>query len=145
MSPTHERRELRSLVRDERSPDHATIVVRGGPESTSRLQEHAERTNDHFTLDGEPAWGVSIFCALDDIGEASLPGLLSRFASYRVVHLPAVGQVRRAGFEILPTFGRPHFTVVLPDVGEATLGRLLDALGAAEPNPYYGGRRPTRR
>jgi hypothetical protein len=138
-------RELRRLVRDERPPDDATMVIRGGPESASRLREHAERTNEYFTLDGEPAWGVSVFCALDDVGEASLPGLLSRFASYRIVHLPTAGQVRRAGFEILPTFGRPHFTVVLPDAGQATLGRLLDTLGAAEPNPYYGGRRPKRR
>jgi hypothetical protein len=144
MSP-EVRRELRRLVRDERPPDDAIVVVRGGPESTSRLREHAERTNERFTLDGQPAWGVSVFCALDDIGEASLPGLLSRFASYRVVHLPTAGEVRRAGFEMLPTFGRPHFTVMMPGADQVTMGRLLDALGAAEPNPYYGGRRPRRR
>lgn len=83
-----------------------------------------------------------MFCALDDIGPASLDGLLRRFASYRAVHLPRVGALRDAGFELLASFGRPHFTMRLAELDEAAA--LLEALGSAEPNPYHGPR-PGRR
>lgn len=85
-----------------------------------------------------------MFCALDDIGTSSLEGLLKRFASYRVVHLPRAGQLRATGFELLSSFGRPHFTVRVSDDGPEELGRLLDALGTADRNPYHG-RGPRRR
>ena len=54
----------------------------------------------------EPLWGISVYCALDDVGAASLDGLLRRFSTYRVVHLPRAGQLRRATFQLLPSFGR---------------------------------------
>jgi hypothetical protein len=137
-----DRQELRPTLRREPAPDDGIVVVRGGPSSVAKLLTHAQRTNDAFTLDGRPLWGISVFCALDDIGPASLDALLRRFASYRVVHLPGVAQMREAGFELLPTFKRPHFTVTLasPDKAE----RLLLALGKAYANPYHG-RRPGRR
>jgi hypothetical protein len=134
--------ELRSHLRDEAVPDDAIVVVRGGPSSIDNLRTHALRTRDAFMLDGRPLLGVSVFCALDDIGPASLQALLQRFGSYRLVHLPRVGQLRGAGFDLLPSFRRPHFTVVVKTLNE--LPRLLDAVGAAEPNPYHG-RRPGRR
>jgi hypothetical protein len=68
--------------------------------------------------------------------------MLRRFASYRVVHLPRVGDLRQAGFDLLPTFGRPHFTVAIAGPDEASA--LLNTLGNAEPNPYHE-RRPGRR
>jgi hypothetical protein len=137
-----ERQELRPSVRDEPAPANAIVVVRGGPASRERLSAHAHRTHDAFTLDGEALWGISVFCALDDIGPASLDALLRRFASYRAVHLPRVGLLRVARFDLLPTFKRPHFTVTF--AGPDDVPRLLGALGAAEPNPYHG-RRPGRR
>lgn len=139
------REELRPLLRDERPPDDAVVVVRGGPTTIEKLVRHAGRTHDAFTLDGEPLWGVSVFCALDDVGPGSLDSLLSRFASYRVVHLPTAGAIRAAGFDLLPTFGRPHFTVQLPSGDLAPVADLLQALGPDEPNPYHGSTRPRRR
>jgi len=79
-----------------------------------------------------------VFCALDDIGPSSLEGLLRRFASYGVVHLPRAGTLRLAGLELLPSFSRPHFTVRLARNEPEDLGGLLQALGAAERNPYHG-------
>lgn len=137
----NERDELRASLRGEAAPADGIVVVRGGPTSVAKVVAHAQRTHDAFVLDGEPFWGVSVFCALDDLGGASLEALLRRFASYRVVHLPLVGTLRSAGFELLPTFGRPHFTVTLAGPGQASA--LLDALGKAEQNPYHG-RRPGR-
>lgn len=136
-----ERQELRPNLRAERAPDDGIVVVRGGPTSVAKVLSHARRTHDAFVLDGELIWGVSVFCALDDLGGASLDALLHRFASYRVVHLPRVGQLRDAGFELVPTFGRPHFTVTMAGPDEAPA--LLDALGKAEQNPYHE-RRPGR-
>jgi len=133
-----ERQELRPSLRKERAPDNGIVVLRGGPTSVARLLSHARRTHDAFLLDGEPIWGVSVFCALDDLGGASLDALLRRFASYRVVHLPRVSQLRDAGFDLVPTFGRPHFTVTMAGPDEAAA--LLDALGKAEQNPYHEGR-----
>ena len=142
MAADAERQELRPNLRDEAAPDDGIVVVRGGPTSPAKILAHAQRTHDAFVLNGNPLWGISVFCALDDIGPASLDALLHRFASYRVVHLPRVGQLREAGFDLLPTFKRPHFTVSLPSPDEVP--RLLGALGSAEPNPYHG-RRPGRR
>lgn len=134
--------DLRQHLREEAAPEDAVVVVRGGPSSLPNLRTHALRTQDAFVLDGQPLLGVSVFCALDDLGPASLDALLRRFGSYRVVHLPRAGQLLHAGFDLLPSFRRPHFTLRLETVDD--LPRLLDALGPAEPNPYHG-RRPRRR
>ena len=137
--------ELRRLLRDESPPGNAVVVVRGGPTSIDRLAEHARRTHQAYVLDGEPLWGISVFCALDDVGPGSLDSLLRRFASYRVVHLPPVAQLHEGGFDLLPSFRRPHFTVRLDGDGRDHLDRLLAALGPAAPNPYHGPQRPKRR
>ncbi len=144
MSDPPGRDELRPLLRDERPPSDAVVIVRGGPSSVGRLRQHARRTHDAYVLDGQPLWGVSVFCALDDIGTASIDALLRRFASYRVVHLPTVGQLAASGFDLLPSFRRPHFTVRLVDDGDRSLTRLLDALGPAGANPYHGRQLPGR-
>lgn len=143
MAKGSDRQELRPLLRDERPPSDVVVVVRGGPSSVDRLREHARRTHDAYVLDGEPL-GLSVFCALDDVGAASLDALLRRFASYRVVHLPTVGQLIAFGFDLLPSFRRPHFTVRLEDDGDRSLTRLLEALGPAGANPYHGRQRPGR-
>ncbi len=144
MTGATERQELRQHLRDERVPDDSVVVVRGGPATLAKLAGHAQRTHAAFVLDGQPLWGVSVFCALDDIGPSSLEGLLQRFSSYRAVHLPRAGELRDARFELLPSFARPHFTVRLMGDGPEELSRLLDGFGAAQPNPYHG-RRPRRR
>jgi hypothetical protein len=137
--------ELRPYLRDERPPDDATVVVRGGPDTLAKLAAHASRTHDAYVLDGEPLWGISVYCALDDVGPASLDGLLRRFASYRAIHLPRAGQLRSAGFRLLPSFGRPHYTIRLDGADTAALNRLLGALGPVEANKYHRTERPGRR
>lgn len=137
MTRADERRELRPHLRSEPVPDDSTIVVRGGPATAAKLASHARRTHDAYVLDGRDLWGVSVFCALDDIGPGSLDALLQRFASYSLVHLPSVERVRDAGFELLPSFGRPHFTLRLQTAEAEELAGLLDALGPARPNPYH--------
>jgi hypothetical protein len=134
--------ELRLHIRDEPAPDDATVVVRGGPDNLTKLARHAMRTSRAYVLNGEPLLGVSVFLALDDAGPASLDGLLSgRMETYRVVYTASVANVREAGFGLLATFGRPHYTLILPDTSQSTLGTLAAALGTATANPYHVARR----
>lgn len=134
--------ELRRHIRDEPAPDEATVVVRGGPDNLTKFARHAMRTGRAYVLDGEPLLGVSVFLALDDAGPASLDGLLSgRMETYRVVYTASVADVREAGFGLLATFGRPHYTLILPDTSQSTLGTVAAALGPAAANPYHLTRR----
>jgi hypothetical protein len=97
--------ELRPHLRDEAAPDSAVMVIRGGPATSEKLKAHALRTRRAYVLDGRPLLGVSVFCALDPGGPASLDGLLAgRLASYPVVHLPTVSTLGEAGFQLLPSF-----------------------------------------
>lgn len=142
------RDELREHVRAEPSPSGGVVVVRGGPDSVGKLQTHARRTRRAWNLDGEPIWGISVFCALDDLGSASLDGLLAgRLGTYRRIHHCRVADVVGLGYALLPTFGRPHYTIVLPSDEDAELTRLLACLGPPRDNPkhppnIFSGRRP---
>ena len=131
--------ELRPHIRDDEDPpDDTVVVVRGGPDNANKLARHAARTHRAYELDGEPLWGVSLFVALDEAGAASLEELLSdRLGTYREVHMPALAGLRAAGFQVIPTFRRPHFTLVLADSEPDTLASLLSALGTAVENPYH--------
>lgn len=115
-------------------------MIRGGPDMVAKLATHARRTCRAYSLDGQPLYGVSVFLALDDIGPASLTGLLGdRMSTYRLVHTPTVAFLQHAGFPLVPTFRRPHYTLRLGGDTQEELRLLLDALGPPEVNPYYGG------
>ena len=76
-----------------------------------------------------------MFVALEPTGPASVAGILrGRLLSYPSVYLPTVGALRGAGFYLLPTFGRPHFTVLMS--GPELAPVLFEALGELESNPY---------
>ncbi len=112
--------------------------MRGGPDRVDKLRIHARRTHRAWCLDGVPLFGVSVFCALDDLGPGSLQGLLSgRLLTYRVVHLTTVGTLTAAGFSLLATGRRPHYTVVLGSDHDEALDRLLDCLGPGKDNRYH--------
>ena len=129
--------DLRESVRDEVLPRDATVIIRGGPDTAEKLATHAERVRRAFVLDGEPVLGISVFAVLDDIGPASIDGILAgKLATYRVVYLPWLQDLVDGGFAVLPTFGRPHLTVVLS--GLDRVEPLLQALGPARDNPHYG-------
>lgn len=147
MADEHEtsRDELRDHVRADALGPEQTITLRGGPDNIDKLRRHALRTNRAFVLDGNPVFGVSVFCALDDIGPGSLDGLLrDRLSTYRWVHTTTVEQLTEAGFQLLATFGRPHLTLLLDDVTDDLLARLEEALGPPVENPYHRAGRSGR-
>ena len=129
--------DLREFVRAEPAPRDATVLVRGGPDSVEKLAEHAERLSRRYVLDGDPVLGISVFAALDDLGPASLDGILSgKLATYRMMHVVALNLLVAAGFTVLPTFSRPHMTVTLRTLD--WVERLLAAFGPLQNNPHYG-------
>lgn len=80
------REELRPHVRPEPITGDELLVVRGGPDTAAKVAAHARRMHRAYVLDGEPLFGLSVFAALDDIGAASLDGILSgRMATYHHV------------------------------------------------------------
>lgn len=137
MADGHGREELRSKLRGEAAPAEAVVVLRGGRDTVSLLRTHACRTQRLYCLDGAPMLGVSVFGALDGDGPASADGLLAgRLVTYTLVHAATLGTLAAAGFEVLATFRRPHFTIRLRTDSDAEASRLLEAMGSAEVNPY---------
>lgn len=129
------RDELRLRVRAGEVPRVSSVIIRGGPDTPSLLRTHARRLHRAFTLDGEPVFGVSVFVALDDVGPASERGILSgKLRTYPSIYRCTVADLAGRGLGVLATFTRPHYTVVLPDLG--ALEDMSAALGAHRPNPY---------
>jgi hypothetical protein len=134
-----DREDLRLRVRSEEPPPPtASVVIRGGPDTPSLLQTHAKRLQRLYELDGEPVLGISVFVVLDDVGPASERGILAgKLRSYPSLYRSTVGRLTDAGFVLLPTFARPHFTIVLPAL--EAVSDLATALGPLLANPYAGG------
>jgi hypothetical protein len=136
VTPDERRHELRDRVRTgEAPPPDAAVVIRGGPDTPSLLRTHAKRLHRRFLLDRAPTYGISVFVVLDDLGPASEAGVLSdQLRSYPAIYRSTVGRLHDVGLALLPTFRRPHYTVLLPDL-DAVDG-LARALGDLVPNPY---------
>ncbi len=116
-------------LRNEDAPDGATVLVRGGEMHVDVIRRAARQA-----LQESGVYGVSVFLALDEDVSAlcrSVPDL----ARYGRIRTATVEALRSAGFALLPTGRRPHFTVVLPDVEDSTLGRLDRCFGPPRPNP----------
>ena len=128
MSPLRRRRE--------RLADDAPVVVRGGELSGVELRGDAIRTFRRF---GE--YGVSVLAAptSEDLEELER----STLQRFEVVTLMAVGTIRAAGLELVPTFRRPHYTVLLPEL-DSDIERLLGCNNEIRRNPHFrsGGLEP---
>lgn len=129
-----DRIEQRFRLRAEPPLPEATVLIRGGPDSQDKLARHARRTARAWSLDGQPLLGISVFAILD----IPLDDLLAaRFATYRVIHLPAAAALLDRGFELLPTGLRPHYTIRLHRADTTELSELLAALGPPVANLQY--------
>lgn len=98
------------------------------------VRRAAERTFGLYAV-----FGISVEGVLDATVQDACRG--ERVAGYRRVRLSTFGRLRTAGFALLATFDRPHFTLVLPDLSDFTLSRLDRCFDAPIPNP---GREPGR-
>jgi hypothetical protein len=110
-------------------PDDDLVLVPGAELAAEALRRDAIRTYRRF---GE--YGISVLGALTetDIDELA-GGLLRRFEVLTVMKAEAV---RRSGIELRPTFRRPHYTLMLPDLDKAIF-RLLRCENERRVNDYY--------
>ncbi|MGC8628517.1 MAG: hypothetical protein ACP5VR_13405 [Acidimicrobiales bacterium] len=116
-------------LRSEQPPDDDVVIIRGGLLTAASAERAAARS---FRLMG--LLGFSVEAA---IGKSVLEACRSseRLGRYRHVQLSTFGRLRGAGFLMLATFDGSHFTVVLPDLSEMTVARLLSCFDAPVPNP----------
>jgi hypothetical protein len=117
------------LLRVEEPPEDTVIVVRGGEMSADYVRHTARNSFKENRV-----YALSVFLALDLPIErlcADEPFLVR----YGKVRFSRVARVRAAGFALLPTLERPHYDILLPDIGDATLGKLEGAFDPPVPNP----------
>lgn len=131
---------IERYVRDEELPASAVLVVRGGPITTEKLVRAAKREQAVYTWRGRPLACVSVDAV---IGEWSLERILADHLATRTTYATTtVGDVIEAGLALLPTFGVPHYDVVLEDATPKEVTRLMSILSEPIRNPYRrkGGR-----
>lgn len=116
-------------------PD-AHLVMRGWPVDVVGILRNADLTRSRYSLGGEPFVAISaeVTIAGWDV-ESILMG--ARLRSRRTYAIAPVGDLLVAGFELVPTFDAPHYSVTLPSYTEVTAARLVEVLGEAKPNPYF--------
>lgn len=92
-------------------PDDA-IVVRGGEMAPDRVQKNALA---HFRDCG--VYGVSVW-SIPDLSAHEIVRTVRRADPLDLPHgqmrISTVGQIREAGYELVPTGPRHHFTLLLP-------------------------------
>jgi hypothetical protein len=110
-------------------------VIRGWPLTTVGLLANAEATASRYSYHAEPFLAVSV--------EMTMPGwdaerILSgrRMRTRRSYAMAPASSVLAGGFELLPTFDAPHYSVVMGPYTEGEAERLLQALGDLLVNPY---------
>jgi hypothetical protein len=121
-------------LRQEEVPDDAVVVVRAGPMTVDKLVEHALREQGRYSYRGSPLASISVDATLEGwTVEAILRDRLWSRTSYATT---TVGVLRIAGYELLPTFERPHFDIVLPAATTDAAGTLMALFGPTERNMF---------
>lgn len=116
-------------VRLEALADDELVVVRGGLLEVDRLRRDAVMAFRRFGEYGVSALAAPDESALDVIARTILLG-------EGVLTLATAGAIRRTGLELRPTFRRPHYSVMLPDL-EADLIRLVSCENVVQDNPHH--------
>lgn len=120
----------RSLpIRSDQPPDYATVILRAGVMSAPSVRPAANRTFGPYGVYGISVEGVIGMTVLDACRASE------RLAQYRQVRLSTFGRVRSAGFALVATFDHPHFTLVLADLADVTVARLVRCFDDPIPNP----------
>ena len=116
------------ILRSEELPDGNVLVVRGGEMSIDDVRRTAARSQVDVG-----AYLVSCYATLDqDLADLCRHRNLFRYSKVRT---STFARLRAAGFALLPSHARPHFDILLPDVADATLERLVTCFDPPIPNP----------
>lgn len=120
-------------LRREEPPADGALVVRGGINTLS--SDHVCR-QAAISLRQYGFWAISAFLARDgDV--ASVVDAIAVLQERPKLRLARCGDVRAAGFALLPTGAALHYSVVLADLTETTLERLRGCFGVPVPNPGF--------
>lgn len=124
------------------------LLLRGGPDTRDKIRRHADRLSDLFVYDGVPARGVSLFAARGDLDAWTVLG--SQLRTYpKYFRIPATAVLDR--FVLLPTFARPHWTLLLTSPGTSAvpeiqlIDELVAIMGEALANPKWEKTQARRR
>lgn len=117
----------------------ADIVVRGWPLTVEGILQNADDARNRFSWSDEPFVAVSSEATA---GGRTLEELLAgpRLRTRRRYASAVARSLLEAGFVLLPSFGVPHYSIVLRAYSDEEVRRLLDVLGEVHQNPYYGRR-----
>src|ERR1700677_568250 len=117
------------VLRDEVPPDDSIVVVRGGLLESSVIPRTTGNCHDAFGF-----FGLSVFAAIDvELGELcrSQEALLRP----KKIRTTTFGDLKSAFFPVLPTFKRPHYSIVLADLEDGTIERLDRCFALPIENP----------
>ncbi len=124
------------LRRGELLDPDAHLVIRGWPLTVDGLLRNADATRRRYSLRGDPFVAISAEVTIQGWSvDAILAG--PRLRARRSYAAATVGGVLDAGFDLLPTFGVPHYSVALGSYTEADAERLIAVLGQARANPHH--------
>lgn len=129
------------LRADEQLDPEADLVVRGWPLTVDGLMRNTEATRSRFSRAGLPFAAISAEVTVEGWSVDSIlagPRLRTR-SRYAAV---AAGVLLGAGFEMLPTFAAPHYSIVLEPYTSGRFEELLQLLGEIHDNPHYVRRQP---
>ena len=122
-------------IRKEQPPDDTTVVVRAGVMAPETIVVTATDAFDDYGI-----YMVSVEAALDvSVDELcrTSPRIGERYGRVRT---STFGRLRHESFVLLPTFERPHFDIVLADISEFTIARLIRCFNDPIPNPGRASR-----
>lgn len=119
------------VLRHEEPPADAIVIIRGGLLAHDSIVRTATTSFERHGF-----YGVSVFAAIGMTIE-ELVGRTPELGAdrYKQLRRSTVGELRAAGFALLPTLEWPHFDIVLPDVEESTLDRLVACFSEPFANP----------
>jgi hypothetical protein len=127
-------RPIEAELRADPPQDATTVVVRGGPLTIEKLVQQARREQAVYSYRGQPLASISVDAT---VGEWTVDAILrERLWSRSSYAVATVEVLVAAGFELLPTFGAPHYDVVLPAATIEVASSLLSLFGPAQRNPY---------
>lgn len=113
------------------SPDETVVIVRAGLMSPESLRRSATDSFDDFG-----AYLISVEAVLDGRTLVEVCTESPRIGQrYGKIRLSTVGRLREAGLVLLATFARPHFDVVLPDLSDRSVRRLIECFSEPIDNP----------
>jgi hypothetical protein len=127
---------IERFVRVGEIPHSDALVVRGWPLTVDGLLRNADSARSRYSHRGMPFVAVSSEVVIEGW---SLDRILAgpRLRTRRRFAAAPVRSIVESGFELLPTFAAPHYSILLPAYTEREAQRLLDVLGEVSINRHH--------